>query len=368
MSESIDQNPLPSVDPTTVGLDATQLAEAIELAESSETNWPRELDTALNSDPDNQEPPPFNEVIGPTRNRGGPNGLVLRRGAIAARFGETKRVDLTFSATKTYLALLFGIALEDGLVQSLDAPCRDSALDDGFDSDQNKTITWRQLLQQTSEWEGTLWSKPDSIDRHRQIGPGADNSRKGEFRELATPGTFWEYNDVRVNRLSLSLLQLFRRPLPTILKQRIMQPIGATDTWEWHGYRNSFVTIDDEKMQSVPGGAHWGGGLFISSEDHALVGELMRNRGRFNKTQVINKTWFDSMLEPCALNPIYGCLTWLNTDGGLFPTLASSSYLMLGAGQNIVFVDPEKELVCVLRWVDSTKVESILSVIVNACR
>ena len=42
---------------------------------------------------------------------------------------------------------------------------------------------------------------------------GGDNSRQGEHRDLAAPGAYWEYNDVRVNRLSLSLLKVFRKPL-----------------------------------------------------------------------------------------------------------------------------------------------------------
>ena len=54
-----------------------------------------------------------------------------------------------------------------------------------------------------------------------------------------------------------------------------MTPLGASNTWRWEGYQNSFVEIDSQKMQSVSGGAHWGGGLFISSLDHALVGLLI---------------------------------------------------------------------------------------------
>ena len=45
---------------------------------------------------------------------------------------------------------------------------------------------------------------------------------------MKKPGTFYEYNDVRVNRLSLSLLELFKEPLPSVLKRRIMDPIGAS--------------------------------------------------------------------------------------------------------------------------------------------
>jgi CubicO group peptidase (beta-lactamase class C family) len=130
----------------------------------------------------------------------------------------------------------------------------DTSLDDHFTSAQNRDITWLHLLQQTSEWEGALFSKPDLIDRNRQLGAEPDNSRKGQHRELGAPGSHWEYNDVRVNRLSLSLLHLFRRPLADVLRERIMDPIGASNDWSWNAYRNAVVTIDGVEMPSVPGG------------------------------------------------------------------------------------------------------------------
>ena len=55
-------------------------------------------------------------------------------------------------------------------------------------------------------------------------------------------------------------MMLFKKPLPVILNEQIMTPLGASNTWRWEGYRNSFVEIDSQKMQSVSGGAHWGGG------------------------------------------------------------------------------------------------------------
>jgi len=41
--------------------------------------------------------------------------------------------------------------------------------------------------------------------------------------------------DIRVNLLSLSLLYAFRKPLPEVLKTRVMDPIGASQSWSWHG-------------------------------------------------------------------------------------------------------------------------------------
>ncbi|WP_204274001.1 hypothetical protein, partial [Stenotrophomonas maltophilia] len=66
----------------------------------------------------------------------------------------------------------------------------------------------------------------------------------GQKRELRTPGSYYEYNDVRVNLLGYCLLQRFRRPLPDVLRERVMDPIGASPDWQWQGYRNSFVDID----------------------------------------------------------------------------------------------------------------------------
>ena len=87
-----------------------------------------------------------------------------------------------------------------------------------------------------------------------------------------TPGTKYEYNDVRVNLLAYSLLHVWREPLPKIIKRYIMDPIGASTTWRWYGYKNSWVEIDGNRVQSVSGGGHSGGGVFISTEDHARFG------------------------------------------------------------------------------------------------
>ena len=72
---------------------------------------------------------------------------------------------------------------------------------------------------------------------------------------------------MRINLLAYSLLQVLREPLPVVLRENIMDPIGASRTWRWHGYRNSWVELDGLRMQSVSGGGHFGGGLFINTYD-----------------------------------------------------------------------------------------------------
>jgi len=108
-----------------------------------------------------------------------------------------------------------------------------------FNSAPNDAITWDQLLRQTSNWRGTLWGKPDWADR-----PQGDDRFAWPTAPVPPPGASWKYNDVRVNALALAAMHAWREPLPAVLAREVMGPIGASDGWRWHGYDNSFVTLD----------------------------------------------------------------------------------------------------------------------------
>jgi CubicO group peptidase (beta-lactamase class C family) len=270
-----------SAAPNEVGLDPVALQAAVDFAKASESSWPRSLyypDGRYVGLVEWNESGPWSDIVGPVRERGGPAGLVLKGGRIVAEWGDTNRTDMTFSIAKSYLAVLAGLAFDDGLIPDVDEPVSKTVADPVFEGPRNSAVTWRHLLQQSSEWQGEIFGKSDQVDHNRQIGPGADNSRKGQRRELKAPGSYYEYNDVRVNVLGYALLQRFRRPLPEVLRERIMDPIGASQSWEWQGYSTSWTEIDGERIQSVPGGGHWGGGLFIGARDHARFGLLISTR------------------------------------------------------------------------------------------
>jgi CubicO group peptidase (beta-lactamase class C family) len=288
-------------------------------------------------------------------NRGHQNGMIIRKGYIVAEWGDTRKLDMTFSVAKSYLSTVAGLAVDRGLIKNLDEPVGRSVRDGGFDAPHNAKITWRMHLTQTSEWEGTLWDKPDVADR-----------RRGRDRTLNAPGTFWEYNDVRVNRLALSLLRLFRQPLPEVLEREIMDPIGASDTWVWHGYRNAFVEIDGRRMESVTGGGHWGGGVWANTRDHARFGYLMLRRGNWNGKQLVSERWIDQATTPTPLRPVYGFMWWLNTDGQQFAAASRRSFFALGAGGNTIWIDPENDLVVVTRWLAGNRVNEFMRLVTAA--
>ncbi len=354
-----------TIDAAAAGFDAGRLEAAVETVKNAPSTWPHDIaETGKLPGMTAVEPAPWNEILGPLKSRGGPGGVILRHGRLAAAWGEPGRVEMTFSATKSYLGVLAGLAVGDGLIDDLDRPVGERIDCPEFAGRRNARVTWRQLLQQTSEWQGTLFDKPDQVDHHRQV--GGDNSRKGELRALAEPGAYWEYNDVRVNVLALALLHLFRRPLPEILKSRIMDPIGASSSWQWHAYRNAIVDIDSEPMASVPGGAHWGGGLWISALDHARFGLLIQRAGRWGGQSLLPAGWVDEIRKPCPLRPVYGLLWWLNTDRAFFPSASANAYFAIGAGSHVIWIEPDLDLVLVARWIDRGRLDGVIAAVTAA--
>ncbi len=327
-----------------VGFDPDKLAAAVAFARTQAVTEPSDLrqillDTYVGREPDYR-------VLGPTAPRAQDSGMVIRGGYLIAQWGDTRRVDMTFSAVKSYLSTVAGLALADGLIDDVHAPLAGYVTDGKFSSEHNRAITWQHLLQQTSDWQGSLWETPDWADR-----PVGETLQAQQNRVLHPPGGHFKYNDVRVNLLAYALLQVWREPLPQILKRRIMDPIGASNTWRWHGYENSWVELDGLRMQSVSGGGHFGGGLFISAEDHARFGLLFLRKGRWADRQLFPESWVEQAVQPAEVRPDYGYMWWLNTGRERIPAAPESAYYAAGFGGNYVYVDNDNDLVIVLRWI-----------------
>ena len=220
------------------------------------------------------------------------------------------------------------------------------------------------MLRQTSDWEGTLWGKPDWADR-----PGA-NLDSSVRRKRNEPGTVWKYNDVRVNALALAATCAWRRPLPQVLKQYIMDPMGASATWRWYGYRNAWIVLDGQPVQSVSGGGHWGGGMFISAYDMARFGLLTLHRGNWNGKQLISDKWIAQALTPTAAQPTYGYMNFfLNvSDKQYLPSAPRGSFVHVGNGNNIIFVDPKDDIVMVVRWIEGNAMDGVVKKLMEALK
>lgn len=335
-------------------IDAEALENAVRFAETNEYSGSRDLRIAIVK---GFEREPFHEILGPTKKRGGPAGIILKNGYVIAQWGDTKRVDMTFSVTKSFLSTVAGLAVDQNLIAGTDDRVVNYIWDGTFGGEHNSKITWEHLLQQNSDWSGELWGGKDWADRPPKDG-GIDDWK---FRKLNQPGTVMEYNDVRVNVLAYALTHVWRKPLPEVLKENLMDKIGASTTWRWHGYEHAWTEIDGLRMKSVTGGGHSGAGIFISTEDMARFGLLFLNEGRWKGEQIISSSWIESALEPSKPNVNYGYMWWLNKKGDRhWDGLSENIYYAAGFGGNFIVIDGENDLVIVTRWLEPDQIGELV--------
>ena len=349
-----------SKSPQELGINKEKLQEAIDFAEANEYSGSRDLRIAILKGFAHE---PYHQLLGKTKKRGGPAGIILKNGYIVAQWGDVNRVDMTFSVTKSYLSTVAGLAIDKGLITDVDNKVGEMIWDGTFGGVRNNKITWRHLLTQSSDWSGSLWGGKDWADRPPKEG-GVDDWKMRKFNE---PGTVMEYNDVRVNVLAYSLLQVWRKPLPMILNEKIMSPIGASPTWRWYGYNNSFTNVDGVMMQSVSGGGHSGGGLFINTLDHARFGLLFLRDGNWNGQQLISKKWVNEVQQPSKANSSYGYMWWINGQGRRhWEGVSEKVYYAAGFGGNYIVIDKEHDVVIVTRWLEPKKMGEMVKLVMDA--
>jgi CubicO group peptidase (beta-lactamase class C family) len=322
--------------PAELGMDPAALAAAVQFAQAHETTRAPDF---------SDQEATFGSRLGsmPSK-RARTNGLVIYKGYVVAEFGDTQFVDPTYSVAKSMLATVAGVAVRDGRI-ALDEPVAMRVQDGGYASPRNAQVTWKQHLQQETEWEGSLWGKNADF-----IGKEAFGAGERKPRALQAPGSFYEYNDVRINRFALSLLRVFDGAVPDVFQQQVMDPIGASNSWKWVPYHNSYVELNGKQLASVSGGTRWGGGMWINSWDMARFGYLWLRGGTWNGREILPASYVKQALSPSAHGPDYGYLWWLNTKGKNLPGLPASAFAALGAGSNTILVSPEHDLVIVWRW------------------
>ncbi len=157
-------------------------------------------------------------------------------------------------------------------------------------------------------------------------------------------------------------LQVWRKPLPVVLKEKIMDPIGASPTWRWYGYENSFVNMDGIMMQSVSGGGHHGGGIFISAIDQARFGLLFLRKGKWKNEQLLSEKWVNEAHLPSAAKSDYGYMWWINTHER-WKEVSSDLYFAAGFGGNYIVIDQANDLVIVTRWMDDAKMGEFMKLV-----
>jgi CubicO group peptidase (beta-lactamase class C family) len=232
-----------------------------------------------------------------------------------------------------------------------------------FDSPHNKRLTWDHLLRQVSDWEGTLWGKPEWADRPAQ------NAATWTTRARVEPGSAYEYNDTRVNVLALAALQVWRKPLPEVLKERIMDPIGASNTWRWYGYDN---IVDRARRPRSAECERWralGRRDGAQRVGHGPLRAAHQRRGLWGDKRLLSDAWVTQALTPTPAQKTYGYMNWfVNPDGQYLKSATPKTFAHVGNGTNIIIVIPEHDLVIVSRWIANGAVDGLVQRVLAAVK
>lgn len=208
------------------------------------------------------------------------------------------QVVYSFSMHKSIVALLIGIAIDEGLIGSIDDPLAEYLPE--WQGDPRELITLRHALQMNSGLEPMSFpANPFSKHVKRQIGTDLAGTALS-FRLHDEPGSEFDYNGVNPTLLVMVLEQATGRRYAAYLSEKLWQPLGNEDASVW---------LDR------PGGLARGAtSLYAKPMDWLRIGEMLLNKGRADGRQVIPEDWLAALTTPSPTNPRYGLLTWIGTD------------------------------------------------------
>ncbi len=277
--------------------------------------------------------------------------MVLERGRVRLeRYGLGLRPEqrwTSFSVAKSVTSALAGIALQQGLIASLD-----DRLERYLPELAGSTyaeVTIEQLLRMSS---GVRWNEdytdPDSDVARMYL--GACSGGRAHVLSYLMPlprewpaGTHWNYNTAETDLLGLVVQRATGHSLARYLSQTVWKPWGMAADAYW---------LTDECDGSNTGGS----GLSATLADYARFGQFMLEQGRIDSGQKLARAWLDGAFrhraEDGAPERGYGYLWWTDSDAG---------YAAIGIFGQMLYVDPARQLVIaqLASWPKATSAELV---------
>jgi CubicO group peptidase (beta-lactamase class C family) len=283
--------------------------------------------------------------------------LVVRNDRIVLEwYAESHAADKTHYTASMAKAVVGGLslalAMDDGLIR-LDDPAA-KYVPRWKDDPKKGKITVRHLGSHTSGlddstekgvpkekltgWKDSFWKRPappdDPFTLSRDAAP-----------VVADPGKEFRYSNPGIAMLGYAVTAAVKdgphKDLRTLLRERVMRPIGVADG-EWSvGYGAKAVT----EVDGLPLVAAWGGGN-LTARAAARVGRLMLREGDWDGKRVVSAECVRATTADAGTPGPCGMGWWTNADGR-YPTLPKDAYWGAGAGHQILLVVPSLKLVAV---------------------
>ncbi len=212
---------------------------------------------------------------------------------------DTQSISDTQSMHKTVLAMLVGIAIDDGIIGSVDEPASNYLTE--WKNDSRNIITIKNLLQQSSGLDYPEFSF-NPLSDFNQLMLGEDvTSITLEQKAYRKPNEVFEYNGVNPQNLGLLLQRASGKRYADLLSEKLWQYIAEND---------ATVILDSERNRMPRTYCC----LNATARDWLRIGILILNEGKMGQKQLIPKSWVNDMTASSQANPNYGYLTWLGNE------------------------------------------------------
>ena len=225
------------------------------------------------------------------------------------------------SIAKAFYAVLFGVAIEKGLLNELDEPIKNYL--PVWKDDERGEITIRNLLEMKSglyrseSWNEEMFLSSNNLDFALNV------------ELVSKPGELFEYNNVNTALLGPVIEQIFNASPHEVLKKEILEPLGITDYGLWKDHALNDVTFH---------------GIDMAPIDFIKFGQLYAQNGMWDGQQIINKQFLEESIQPISEGPgeFYGMHTSIRK-------ITETKRLLVKEGFNgqYLFVIPEHDLVVV---------------------
>lgn len=272
--------------------------------------------------------------------------LVLKDGKIRferyAPWGGADTHWISMSVGKSFVSAAIGIAVDEGLIKSIEQPVTDYVPELGVEGSAYAGVRIKDILQMSS---GAGWnedySDPESdiMRLASALGTGsALNAFPSTLTRARTPGSFNLYNSTDTQVLGMLLVAATGRTIADYMQEKLWHPLGMEDVGLW--------IIDGEGMEMAFGG------LNATARDYAKIGELFRLGGQWDGQQIVSADWVKASVTPDAPHLMPG-------DTGLSDSLFGYGYQWwvpdgddgefsaIGVYNQFVYVNPAKGVVIV---------------------
>ncbi|MBD2112959.1 MULTISPECIES: serine hydrolase domain-containing protein [Cyanophyceae] len=246
----------------------------------------------------------------------------------------------SMSMVKTLLALLIGVAIDEGHIGSIQDPVGTYLSE--WANDPRGDITLADLLYMQSGLRND--NRIDTLRSDLVQLYGGSNTQKLvlDIPLESAPGKVFDYSNFNSQLLSLVLERATGESFGDYLSNRLWQPLGAGDGFLW---------LDRPRGSAKPFCC-----FFATAPDWVRLGQMLLHGGKVGDRQIIPASWLEQMLEESPLEPTFGMHIWLKARTADYPQVnrassaafaAADTFYLDGRHHQRVYVIPLEELVIV---------------------